>query len=607
MKVKEKLEEKIKEISEAWGKCPIYYVGGYVRDEILEEVSMDVDLVVDMENGGLEFAKFVSENYSDICNGFACYPRFGTAKFDLTISMPASSKISQSQRTFISRTFKIECVMPRSEEYADGPRKPSEVHYSGGIEGDSKRRDFCCNALYKNTITGEILDPTGHGIEDIKNKILRTPLDPEKTFTDDPLRMLRAIRFAARKGFTISDEVFQKIKPYPEYYKLSMERVRDEFSKIIISDQPSKYIWMLHDTGLLDYIIPELEDAWGFNQNSRYHAMNLTDHILSVVDKIKHGEETTRLAGLLHDISKYKIHQDKPDGTFSYYNHEVDSSKMARKILTRLKYPEATIADVCRLIENHMIIKQMYNYNTGKYTGNAKSTRKILNKFPNSKELDRLMELIDADNLSHSPEWNMPGQTQSFFEEVFKLRGYIQNSTLIAPVTGDDIMKRYGIGPGKQVGDIKEILQDLYLGNPENTKDDLFRIYEEEFYGKIIWIFKGIAGDECASIVEPIDAGGHFAGSYRTEDYKDTLVLDSGETFLEPGESIKTLSAMDFPSLYTRIRGHRTSRELFDTALDALEKLFNIPGFDGVDLILDSYGDASGKIMWKNHKTDIIY
>ena len=337
------LEETIKDISLKWGRSKIYYVGGYVRDEILDEgAPKDVDLVVDLPNGASEFCDFLKKEYPTTCVDFVEYPRFGTAKFTLEFQMTKADG-----KTPWIREIQVECVEPRKEEYTDGPRKPSKV-VSASIEEDAMRRDFCCNALYKDTVSGEILDPTGHGKEDIDNKILRTPCDPVITFKDDPLRMLRAIRFAAKKKFTIDEDTLKAIKPIPEYFQLSMERVESEFTQILLSSDPVEHIWTLHNTGLLGYILPEFEESWGFNQNSKYHSMNLTDHCLSVLkyivdpysagtNSVKHQLET-RLAGLLHDIAKYKYHETNVDGTFSYHDHDVKSAEMAEEILKRLKY-----------------------------------------------------------------------------------------------------------------------------------------------------------------------------------------------------------------------------------------------------------------------------
>ena len=601
---RQQLETKLASLVKNWNpEAKVYAVGGYVRDEILKERMKDIDLVIDLpgeSNPAVAFVDYLKASHIPDCSGFTVYPRFGTAKFDLSVGHCVEP---------------IECVMPRKEHYADGPRKPSGVEKTT-IEEDATRRDFCCNALYKDLQTGEILDPTGRGLNDLKNKILDTPLDPKETFKDDPLRMLRAIRFSATKGFTVSERVMSEIKPIPEYYQLSMERIRDEFEKIISKSlvSPSRYIWILHDTGLLKNIIPELEESWGFNQNSKYHSMNLTDHTLAVLDNFhaNHGRvnglgrAVVSMAALLHDISKYKIHAQKPDGTFSYHGHEVESAKMAVDILRRLKYSEAFISDVKVVIENHMMMKSMYNYSTGKYTGSPKSTRKIIAKFKSDDLLDDALALIDADNLSHAPEWCMPGQVQGFYDAMIAMHvPSLSATTLIAPVSGDDIMKRYGLNPGKQIGKIKDVMQELYLGKPDISEDDLFVMYEAEFKDRGFWVW-GEYGRCFASIPQPKTKSYGNTPHIECDDYRDAMELDSEEEWMVPESGMKFYSAIEYPDIYIRCRTHKNSRILVDKILDLMEEFHSMPGFKNVEVSLDCSNDASGFVEWHNHKTDYI-
>ena len=604
---RQRLEEKLAALVSKWNPAAkVYAVGGYVRDEILKEGMKDLDLVIDLpgeSNPAVAFVDFLKTSKEPDCSGFTVYPKFGTAKFDLVVGTTHSVE-------------PIECVMPRKEHYADGPRKPSGVEKTT-IEEDATRRDFCCNALYKDLQTGKVLDPTGRGLKDLENRVLDTPLDPKETFKDDPLRMLRAIRFAATKGFTISERVMAEIKPIPEYFQLSMERIRDEFGKMISGSRvsPSRYIWMLHDTGLLGHIIPELEEAWGFNQNSKYHSMNLTDHTLAVLDNChsscgrrvnKEGRLIVLMAALLHDISKYKVHAQKPDGTFSYHGHEVESAKMAVDILKRLRYSEAFISDVKTIIENHMMMKSMYNYSTGKYTGSPKSTRKILAKFKDNELLDEVLALIDADNLSHAPEWCMPGQVQGFYEAVIAMSPSLRIAPAsVVPISGDTIMKRYGLKPGKQIGKIKEVLQEFYLERPDLKEDELFLIYDEEFKNNGFWVWKEYS-NFLAAIPQPktVSHGKHTR--IECEDYRDAMELDQEEEWMVPDTGMKYYSAIEYPDIYIRCRTHKKSRILVDKILDLMEEFHAMPGFKSVDVSLDCSNDASGYVEWHNHKTDYI-
>lgn len=444
----------LKEIVEDWGKAEVYYVGGCVRDLLLGVEPKDYDLCIDLKDGAQLFSDYLKENWSHVCSGFTVFPKYGTCKFDLDGEA-------------------IECVMPRRESYNNGPRKPDQVEYAGILE-DSLRRDFCCNALYMNVKTGEILDPTERGREDLEKRILRTPINGRDTFIDDPLRMLRAFRFAYQKGFIIAPEVLETITDYPEYYKLSMERVWSEFSKILTSRNPAQAIRDLHQYKLLEYIIPELEESWGFDQHSKYHSLDLTEHTLKVVDLVS-PSLVLRTAALLHDIGKYKEHGVREDGTWSYIGHEEKSAEMAKQILQRLKCPGDFIDQVCTIISQHMIIKQ--NSGPGKiYNGSRKRTRAVMRILGDN--LDLTLELIDADNNAHAPEYCLSGQVEEFRKCVEEERNKPQ--PLVSPVSGRIIMERLGIQEGIEVGKVKRLMQEWYDENPELNENELIEKYYEE-------------------------------------------------------------------------------------------------------------------------------
>lgn len=447
-------KELLKDIVRSWGKARVYYVGGCVRDLLLGKEPKDYDLCIDLNNGATLFTDYLKENWSHVCSGFTVFPKYGTAKFNL-------------------ENDQIECVMPRRESYNNGPRKPDQVEYAGIYE-DSLRRDFCCNALYQDVLTGEILDPTKKGREDLENRLLRTPINGRDTFIDDPLRMLRAFRFAYQKGFKISPETLETITDYPEYYKLSMERVWSEFSKILITENPDQAIRDLHKYKLLGYIIPELEESWGFDQHSKYHSLDLTEHTLKVLKTVK-PELHIRTAALLHDIAKYKNHGIREDGTWSYIGHEIESSVLARNILVRLKCPNDFIEKVCFMISNHMIIKQ--NSEPGKiYNGSKKRTRAVMRILGDN--LDDTLELIDADNNAHAPEYCLKGQVEEFKKCVEEERN--RPEPLVSPISGRTIMERLGVQEGIEVGRIKRLMQEWYDENPELNENDLIEKYYEE-------------------------------------------------------------------------------------------------------------------------------
>ena len=600
--------------------APVYLVGGCVRDILINEVPGDIDLCIDQENGADLFCSYLKNNWSKFCSGFAVFPRYGTAKFDLTIPRGES--------------MQIECVMPRKETYNLGPRKPDSVQYTS-IEEDALRRDFCCNALYYDLKNKTILDPTKQGLKDLKDLILRTPLEPIKTFTDDPLRMLRAIRFSYKKlhdgrRFTLCDDIKKSLKDYPEYYLLSMERVKDEFSKMIMGVDPSSCIRDLHKYGLLKYIIPELEESWGFNQNSHYHNLNLTEHTLKVLDGVKgQKDEILLLAALLHDISKYKNHSVNKLGEFSFHGHEIDSSNMAVDILKRLKYDNSTIDQVKHLIQYHMILKPYYDYSTHHYKAKESTTRKIITKikdidininnkyvFNGSFFSERLFRLIDSDNEAHSPKFNMPRQIEDFVE---KYNCGNESEKKKINIDGNRIIKEFQVS-GKSIGEIKEIITMWIRIGYVNSEDEAFDKFKEIFIkpGEKIYVWKDYASSRHrCSLIEPTKKYG-YGGS------GGSVVLFSAYPYLNvtdnyiiskciPNQAI-TLEPKDHVELYKKLKRVTEGRKIIREIGDKLNELADIEqdfdpagmGFEEVVLVMDRFRDLSGKVVWNDFIDEIF-
>lgn len=451
-----------------------YLVGGCVRDLLLGETPKDIDLCVDYPEGNTVFIDYLKDKYSrNVISGFNIFERYGTSRF--TLHLPDGD-------------VDIECVIPRVESYNLGPRKPDQVSQTN-ITEDAMRRDFCCNAIYKNLETGEYLDPTGKGIDDIEKRILRTPLEPVQTFKDDPLRMLRAIRFSCTKGFEIEENTLKGIDYYCEYDNLSFERIQEEFNKILMSPKAEEGIRLMIDTKLIYRCIPEFVRYRDFEQHSKYHSMTWLEHTLSVfrivvLNNPKASLEL-RLASLLHDISKPECFQKKPDGQYSFHGHEEASAKRSKVILKNLKYPNSVIDKVFFLVKYHMILKQFYSQETMRYTGKPKNTRKIVNILGNN--LEEELELIEADNMSHSLKYNIKGQVESFKEELENLK--IDSSQEIkSPVTGVDIMSWFNVSPGKLIKEIKDAIQDIYEEDPFLEKEELKDKYIQK-YGKSIQLW----------------------------------------------------------------------------------------------------------------------
>ena len=561
-----------------WGKADVWLVGGCVRDTLSDSVPKDIDLVVDMENGATLFSLWLeSKGYA---KDIVTFPRYGTSRFTL-IGVP--------------QDVVIECVMPRTETYNGGPRKPDQVKFAT-IQEDAQRRDFCCNAVYQNLVTLEFFDPTQHGIQDIKDKVLRTPLPAQQTFIDDPLRMLRAFRFSAEKGYKILEEVYNEIKPYPEYTQLSMERVRDEFTRIMLSGKAVETIRELHKTGLLGYIIPELEKSWGFNQNSKYHSMNLTDHTFAVFSKIKDRNRSIimGMAALLHDIAKYKCWKINKRGEFSYPRHEEESSKMSVAIMKRLKFSGDECEKVGRIIKWHMRLKPFYDYNTDSYNGKPEQTRRIIRDFGD--ELYECLDLIEADNNSHAPSYNMPGQVKSFTEAMYHLgKVPIIKS---CPVNGEEIMSTFGLKPGPVIREYKEMIIQKVDEDIDKTPETILAELKTEFEGKGFWIWLNEFSDLSITEREPGTGPYEIPYDIKPESIESIKML--------PGRTPVYWEAKEHPIIYRNFMRSKKARDIFDRASKILDEFYDIQGFDNVSLEFDSEHDLSGVIGWKDAKPDYI-
>lgn len=572
-------------------KEKIYLVGGCVRDLELGLTPKDIDLCIDYPEGTNLFMEFLKTRSE--CSGFVVYNRFKTGKFVLDLG---DSKID------------IECVVPRVETYNNGPRKPDNVQQTT-ISEDAVRRDFCCNALYMNLLSGKILDPTGQGIQDCKEKILRTPLDPKKTYIDDPLRMLRAIRFFCTKEFSIETKTYSNITDYPEYYSLSKERIRDEFTKILMSKKAVQGIRALVSKGLMKNIILKFQEYYTFNQNNKHHDKTWAEHSFAVLDYViknnRNASLELRLAALLHDVSKPTCYQIKDDGTFSYHGHEMESAKEARDILIDLKYSGEIINKVVFLIENHMCIKQLYNYDTHEYTGKPKKTRQLIRHL--GENLYDEMRLIDADNMCHKPCWNMLGQVESFLRETERIKNLQPIPNFTVPVSGEEIMKFFEIESGKLVRDIKQIFQDYYDEDPELNEYGLFCKYISEFgpvqpdKNHTLWIVKRDYLDNCYSC--------YSSQPSRLKDYwicddiplKITNLEELYNNIPKVGEVIQIQGGM-LPRVWRKKQRQLKAREKMKDLEEAAIKLYQeFPEFESLEFRLDNGPDLYAKVKWNDN------
>jgi putative nucleotidyltransferase with HDIG domain len=349
--------------------------------------------------------------------------------------------------------------MCRQESYRAGSRKPKVS--SASLYSDILRRDFTINTLLLNINDGQILDLTGRAKSDIKAKLVKTTQDPVFIFKEDPLRMMRAVRFAVQLKFTVEKNTYQAICQQAEHINsISWERKRDELSKIMLCDEPARGLQMLHSTDLLKFLIPELLPTINCTQN-KFHYQDVWQHTLQVLQNTKAGAEV-RWAALLHDVGKPQTKSSAGE-KIHFYDHQKKSAEIAAKVLHRLKFSKNFIAKVVFLVKNHL---RTQNYGDLAEVVSKKKIRRLV--YECGEDLENLLQLIHADNLAKK----FP-KTQ----QIPKLKQRIGNVRFSAgrkpPVSGTDIMHKFGLKTGKQVGALLKKAEQIWLEHPAWDKDKI--------------------------------------------------------------------------------------------------------------------------------------
>ena len=419
-----------------------YVIGGYVRDHIMGREHPDKDIDIVVLGDGVAMAKATAAEINPDIK-VTVFKTFGTAMFRY-------------------RNYDIEFVGARKESYRKNSRKPTVS--PGSLEDDQNRRDFTINALaisLNKGSFGEVLDPFG-GMDDIRNKILRTPLDPDTTFTDDPLRMMRAVRFSSQLGFTVSEETLASISRNAERIKIvSAERITVELNKIIAADVPSAGFVLLEKTGLLSLILPEVdrlkgvEDKEGKGHKDNFH------HTLKVLDNVAVMSDDLwlRWAALLHDIAKPVTKKFVPGTGWTFHGHEFIGAKMVPEIFARLKLPlNDRMKYVRKLVGLHL---RPISLVQDEVTDSA--VRRLL--FEAGDDIDNLMLLCEAD-ITSGNRMKVKRHRENFALVRNKLREIEEKDAVRIfqpPVHGEDIIAAFGIPPGPVVGVIKAAIKDAIL------------------------------------------------------------------------------------------------------------------------------------------------
>lgn len=442
-----KISKVISELSDET-QINAFLVGGCVRDLMLNPLAESIDVDIMVEGDGIDFAEKLARKIN--VPKIVPFKKFATAKIPF-------------------KEYEIEVASARLEKYDESSRSPSEVVMSN-IEDDLLRRDFTINAMalsLNKENFGEFFDPF-NGMEDLSNKILRTPLDSDRTFSDDPLRMMRAAYFASKLSLAIDPSCLESIKHNAERITIvSQERKTNELLKILGTKKPSIGLNILQEAGLMEFVFPEIAVMYGLDQSNEYHHKDIFYHTLEVVDNAAQLSDKLdlRLAALVHDIAKPKTRRLSKSKGYTFYGHDDVGARMLKGISSNMKFSNSTRDYIAKLTALHL-----RPISLAKKDVTDSAIRRLI--VDAGEEIDDLMKLCRADITTKNPK-NITKYLGNFDRVEKRMNEVIEIDKLKAfqsPVRGDEIMKMFDLGPGKEVGKIKTMVEDAII-NGEISND----------------------------------------------------------------------------------------------------------------------------------------